>query len=86
MANKYTAGEVTTVGELEVGDTVFLRETRQQTGLPSPTHPATVAELVPLADGRVQVRVTNAESGASVEPRLLGQLPATREFRRASAV
>jgi hypothetical protein len=70
------------VGELEVGDTVFLRETRQQVGLPLPTHPATVTELVPSADGRVVVRVRSANSGV-VEPRLLGQLPATREFRRA---
>lgn len=80
---KYTPGTVATVGELEVGDTVFLRERRNAPGLPIPTHPATVTELVPFADGRIQVAVKNAGSGDSIAPRLLGQLPPTREFRRA---
>jgi hypothetical protein len=79
---KYNPGAVVTVGALEIGDLVFLREHRT-VGLPVPTHPARVTALTPLADGRVRVYVRNAGSGASVEPRLLGDLPATREFRAA---
>ena len=40
----YTPGTVVTVGALQIGDTIFLRE-RQTVGLPVPTHPATVVEL-----------------------------------------
>lgn len=83
--SKFNPGAVVTVGALEVGDTVFLRERRNAPGLPIPTHAATVTELVPLADGRVRVYVRNANSGESVPPRLLGDLPATREFRAAVA-
>jgi hypothetical protein len=82
MSNKYTPGEVTTVGELEVGDTVFL-QARQTVGEPVPTHAATVTELVPASTGHILVRVKSANAGASATPRLLGQLPVTREFRRA---
>lgn len=82
----YTPGTVVTVGALQVGDTIFLRETRQQVGLPVPTHPATVTELIPLATGHVQVRTRPAGDGGGVEPRLLGQLPVTREFRHAVLV
>ena len=80
----YTPGTVVTVGALQIGDTIFLRE-RQTVGLPVPTHPATVVELTPLPDGRVQVRVKSAPTSAA-EARLLGQLPVTREFRRAVLV
>ena len=79
----YTPGTVVTVGALQIGDIIFLRETRQQVGLPVPTHPATVTELIPLPDGSVQVRTRSAGDGGGVEPRLLGQLPVSREFRRA---
>lgn len=82
MSNKYTPGEVTTVGELEVGDTVFL-QARKAVGEPVPTHAATVVDLVPASTGHILVRVKSANAGASVAPRLLGQLPVTREFRRA---
>lgn len=80
---KYNPGTVVTVGDLEVGDTVFLRQRSSRPGLPVPTHPATVSELTPLPDGRVRVSVKNTGSGASVPARLLGDLPATREFRAA---
>ena len=83
MSN-YTPGTVVTVGALTVGDTIFLRE-RQTVGLPVPTHPATVVELIPLATGHVQVYVKSAPTSAA-EARLLGQLPVTREFRRAVLV
>jgi len=85
MANKYTPGGVATVGELEVGDLIFLRE-RHTVGLPVPSHAVIITELVPSVGGRVQVGVKNAGSGPSVASRTLGQLPATREFRRAIAV
>ena len=78
----YTPGTVVTVGALQIGDTIFLRQ-RTTVGLPVPTHPATVTELIPLPDGRVQVRTRPAGGGGGVEPRLLGQLPVSREFRRA---
>lgn len=81
--SKFTPGAVATVGDLEVGDTVFLRERRNYPGLPIPTHPAEVTALAPQADGRVRVYVVNPDAGNGVEPRLLGDLPATREFRRA---
>ncbi|MDJ0335360.1 hypothetical protein QMG83_09005 [Salinibacterium sp. G-O1] len=84
MSN-YTPGTVVTVGALAVGDSIFLRE-RRAVGLAVPTHPATVTELVPSTDGRVLVRVKSANAGSDAAPRVLGQLPATREFRRAVAV
>lgn len=86
MSTQYTPGAVVTVGTLEVGDTIFLRQRTNSPGLPVPTHPATVTSLVPFADGRVQVTVRPANSDSSVPERLLGQLPATREFRRAVPV
>lgn len=82
---QYTPGAVVTVGLLEVGDTIFLRQ-RIEVGLPVPTHPATVTELTPSSNGTVFVRTLNAGAGAGVEPRVLGQLPLTREFRRAVLV
>lgn len=84
MSTQYTPGAVVTVGTLEVGDTIFLRQRANSPGLPVPTHPATVTSLVPFADGRVQVTVQPANSDSAPE-RLLGQLPATREFRSAVA-
>jgi len=84
--SKFNPGALVTVGTLEVGDTIFLRERRVQEGLPIPTHPVTVTELVPFADGRVQVAVRNANADSSVPARLIGQLPAAREFRSAVAV
>lgn len=84
MSTQYSPGPVVTVGVLEVGDTVFLRERRNAPGVPIPTHPATVTELVPLPDGRVRVYVLNAGAGSGIPPRLLGDLPATREFRSAA--
>ena len=84
MSTQYTPGAVVTVGTLEVGDTIFLRPRTSSTGLPVPTHPATVTGLVPFADGRVQVTVQPANS-ASAPTRMLGHLPATREFRSAVA-
>ncbi|MDL5351591.1 hypothetical protein [Microbacterium sp. zg-YB36] len=80
---EYNPGAVVTVGALEVGDTVFLRERKGRPGLPIPTHAARVTDLVPIPDGRVRVYVVNANEGGGVEPRLLGDLPATREFRAA---
>ena len=80
----YTPETVVTVGALQIGDTIFLRE-RKTVGLPIPTHPATITELIPLPDGRVQVRVKSAPPSAA-EVRLLGQLPVSREFRHAVLV
>lgn len=80
MSNKYTPGEVVTVGDLEVGDTVFLRQ-RTTVGQPVPTHPATVTALEPTSDGRVAVSVRSANA-ADTSARLLGSLPVAREFRR----
>lgn len=80
---EYNPGAAVTVGDLELNDTVFLRERRDQFGLPVPTHAVKVTELVPLPDGRVRVYVRNANSDDAVTPRLLGDLPATREFRAA---
>lgn len=82
MSSKYIPGEVVTAEELEVADLIFLRE-RRTFGLPVPTHPARVTALTPLADGRVRVEVINPNAGAGVKTRLLGDLPASREFRRA---
>lgn len=85
MSTKYNPGAAVTVGELELGDTVFLSQRSAGAGMPVPTHPATVTELLPFADGRVSVSVKNAGAGAGVPDRLLGYLPASREFRRAVA-
>lgn len=82
---KYTPGAVVTVGALEVNDTVFLQERNHGVGLPVPTHPARVTDLEPLANGTVLVSVVAANAGGNPEPRLLGYLPPTREFRRAVA-
>ncbi|MGN7964912.1 hypothetical protein ACTJKK_02420 [Microbacterium sp. 22179] len=81
--SKFNPSSVVTVGALEVGDTIFLRERRVQAGLPIPTHPVIVTELVPFADGRVQVAVRNTNAASSVPARFIGYLPASREFRRA---
>jgi len=86
MSEKFNPGPVVTVGALEVGDTVFLRARTTSPGLPIPTHPAVVTEVTPTIDGRVRVCVRNANADQSVVARLLGDLPATREFRSAVAV
>lgn len=87
MSTKYNPGAVVTVGDLEVGDTVFLRQRRSQPGgLPVPIEPVEVTSLTPVPNGRVRVAVRNAESSDAVPDRLLGDLPATREFRAAVAV
>jgi hypothetical protein len=85
MAN-YNPGAAVTVGDLTVGDVVFLRERTNGAGSPVPTTPATVTELVPSSAGRIQVRVRAAASDSAATTRLLGQLPVTREFRRAVPV
>lgn len=82
MSN-FNPGAVVTVGTLEVGDTVFLSQRRNGAGLPVPIQPAVVTELVPLATGQVRVYVINPGAGAGVPARLLGDLPASREFRAA---
>ncbi|MEV8265646.1 hypothetical protein AB0P00_15995 [Microbacterium sp. NPDC077057] len=84
MSN-FNPGPVVTVGALNVGDTVYLRTRRMQDGLPVPTHPVTVADVEPYADGRVQVTVRAANADASGPTKSLGRLPATREFRSAVA-
>lgn len=84
MSN-YTPGAVVTVGDLEVGDTIFQRQRKNATGLPEPTAPITVTALTPIPNGRVRVYVRNANSPSHVPARLLGDLPATREFRSAVA-
>lgn len=82
--SKYIPGEVVTAGTLEVGDTVFLRQRKAPTGgLPIPINPVRVTAATPLADGRVRVEAINPNAGAGVPARLLGDLPATREFRAA---
>lgn len=87
MSTKFNPGATVTVGTLEVGDTVFLRQRRPQTGgLPVPIDPVEVIALTPIPNGRVRVEVRNAESSDVVPARLLGDLPATREFRAAVAV
>ena len=80
--NTYTPGAVTTVGDLEVGDTIFLRERRNETGLPTPIAAAVVTELEPTSDGRIDVTV-HAAASTPATARSLGALPATREFRLA---
>ncbi len=87
MSMKYTPGATVTVGSLEVGDTVFLRQRLpQEGGLPVPIQPAKVVALTPIPNGRVRVEVRNVGSSDVVPARLLGDLPATREFRAAVAV
>lgn len=84
MSTKFSPGAVVTVGDLEVGDTVFLRDRIAQTGGERvPIAPVRVTALTPIPNGRVRVQVRNANSGTAIEPRLLGDLPATREFRSA---
>lgn len=87
MSTKFNPGSTVTVGDLEVGDTIFLRQRRaQEGGLPVPIHAVVVTALTPIPDGRVRVYVRNVNSGGAVEPDLLGDLPATRAFRAAVAV
>lgn len=87
MSTKYIPGATVTVGTLEVGDTVFLRQRRApEGGLPVPIEPVEVTDLTPIPNGRVRVEVRNAGSSDVVPARLLGDLPATREFRAAVAV
>lgn len=86
MSTKYTPGATVTVGDLEVGDTIFLREQIKGFGKPEPLHPAKVVALTPIPNGRVRVEVRNALSSDVVPARSLGDLPATREFRAAVAV
>lgn len=84
MSTKYNPGAVVTVGDLEVGGTIFLRERRpQEGGLPVPIEPVVVTALTPIPDGRVRVEVRAANSSDTVPARLLGDLPVTREFRAA---
>ena len=80
---KYTPGAVVTAAALEVNDIVFLQQHQQGTGLPVPTHPARVTKLEPHPNGHVSVSVVAANAGGNPEPRLLGYLPPTREYRRA---
>lgn len=80
--NTYTPGAVTTVGDLEVGDTIFLRE-RASVGGPAPIAPAIVTALHPKASGRIDVSVHPANSTPTAT-RSLGALPPTREFRLAA--
>lgn len=82
MSN-FNPGAVVTVDDLEVGDTIFQRQRKNATGLPVPTHPITVTALTPIPNGRVRVEVRNANSPSHMPSRLLGDLPATREFRAA---
>ncbi len=77
----FTPGATVTVADLAVGDVVFLQERSNPTGLPTPTHPVRVVSVDPLPDGTVRTTVRNANSSGSAEPRLLGNLPATRQFR-----
>lgn len=81
---KFTPGAVVTVGDLEVGNTIFLRE-RRSFGLPQPIAPAVVTAVEPTATGRVLVHAHPAHS-TEAATRSLGQLPASREFRLAVAV
>lgn len=84
---KYTPGTVTTVGDLEVGDTIFLSQRRSPAGgLPVPHTPVVVTAVEPSPDGRILVNVRNANSASVVPERTLGQLPASREFRVAVPV
>lgn len=82
--NTYSPGEITTVGDLEVGDTIFLRERKPQAGgLARPTTPATVTALEPNVDGTVLVHVRPGDATTAVPERALGYLPIGREFRLA---
>lgn len=83
MSTKYTPGATVTVGDLEVGDTIFLNERIKAVGKPVPVHPAEVVALTPIPNGRVRVEVRNALSSDIIPTRSLGDLPATREFRAA---
>lgn len=85
MPTKYNPGATVTVGDLEIGDTIFLREQIKAAGKPVPLHPVVVTALTPVPTGRVRVVVRNTESGSAVPARSLGDLPATREFRSAVA-
>lgn len=86
MSTKYNPGATVTVGDLEVGDTIFLREQIKGFGKPTPHHPVVVTDLTPIPNGRVRVSVRNALSPSHIPSRLLGDLPATREFRAAVAI
>lgn len=81
MSTKFTPGAVVTAAELEVGDTIFLRE-RRTTGQPVPVGPAVVTAVAPTPAGRVIVHAHPANS-TPTSARSLGQLPASREFRLA---
>ena len=84
MSTKYNPGATVTVGELEVGDTIFLREQIMAVGKPVPVNPVVVTQATPRTNGRVEVWVRAANSPASANTaRTLGTLPATREFRAA---
>ena len=80
-SNTYTPGENVTVGDLEVGDTVFLQE-RASVGGRVPIAPAVITALHPKASGRIDVSVHPANSTPTAT-RSLGALPVTREFRLA---
>ena len=83
----YNPGPVVTVADLDAGDTVFTSQRRSlEGGLPQPINPVVVTAATPKANGRVEVYVRNARSSQSVAPRLLGDLPGTREFRSAVPV
>lgn len=83
MSNKFNPGPTTTVGDLEVGDLIFLRARRVPNGgLPVPVQPVEVTAVTPLTDGRVRVYIKPANGGGGIE-RLLGDLPAMREYRTA---
>lgn len=86
MSTKYTPGATVTVGDLEVGDTIFLVERIKGFGKPVPVHPAEVVAVTPIPNGRVRVEVRNALSPDHIPSRSLGDLPATREFRAATPV
>lgn len=81
MSNTYTPGAVVTVGDLEVGDAIYLRE-RASVGGRVPIAAAVVTALHPKASGRIDVSVHPANSTPTAT-RSLGDLPVTREFRLA---
>ena len=84
MSTKYNPGATVTVGDLEVGDTIFLSERIQAVGKPVPIRPAVVTQATPRTNGRVEVWVRPANStDAANTDYTLGTLPATREFRAA---
>jgi hypothetical protein len=87
MSTKYTPGATVTVGDVEVGDTIFQHARRSNAGgLPVPIDPVVVTALTPIPNGRVRVAVRNANSPEHIPSRSLGDLAATREFRAAVAV